>query len=666
MDVKELVKFKFISQMGNDSALNWQQLVLQMFMFVLMSFMDDIAKAAPLMLVALRGRIKTFCTNKVQETIVKRIGNQLIDSCVSLSTRHDVSVFSMSRIFSSSDSKSHEASAESNGIIDAFIAHVSKLHNIPMLQLIQNGQIMLNYMDKPIQITRDIFLKVDSIDTTCDTISSITLSIMSNTLSSAELVAYAKNIYANHLEEIKNSLGNKIYYFDQKSKNSVPQHTNPGQTEENMKQMMLMLAPKELSFTMSPFYSNKSFSNIYGDEVRMIEKRLRFFIDRRDWYDDKGIPYQLGIMLSGMPGAGKTSIIRAIANLTRRHIVNVNFSNIQTATQLKNLFYSDKLQVFKDSSISDVQSYFIPTDQRIYVLEEVDAIGDIVKQRTNVVNNSKKSLNDELTLMEILTVLDGTMEIPGRIIIMTSNHPDVLDKALIRPGRIDVQVQFGYAKRELIAELFEAYFDEPFPSSEIHRLPDKELSPAEVGQVLFKHFGNVDREKVVADLVETAGRNQKRVHVPDDEKCLVQLHDLAPHTMNARPLDTQKQMTATRNQNRVHVPKDDSDDNSCLVPLLEPAPHIDPMMNAQKQMQLVPNTVDVAQHIKLLRILNNHETSDQNEKEMKKNQEDTFIEYITHHRTEHVMNSPMFKTDWHINASNVEDNNFTFIPTGKV
>jgi hypothetical protein len=152
--------------------------------------------------------------------------------------------------------------------------------------------------------------------------------------------------------------------------------------------------------------------------------------------------------------------------------------------------------------MSETQSYFIPIEQRIYVLEEIDAIGDIVKQRTED-DHAKSTVNDELTLMEILTVLDGTMEIPGRIVVMTSNHPEVLDKALIRPGRIDVKVHFGYSKRELIAEMFEAYFDMPFPKDEIHRLPDRMLSPAEVGQVLFKHFDTLSCEDVINDLNET-------------------------------------------------------------------------------------------------------------------------------------------------------------------
>ncbi len=211
--------------------------------------------------------------------------------------------------------------------------------------------------------------------------------------------------------------------------------------------------------------------------ARQVENRVTFFLDNREWYDQRGIPYQLGLLLSGVPGSGKTSIIRAVANLTKRHIVNVNFSTITTATQLKNLFFSEKLTVYTDSSMTSYDVLSIPIENRIYVLEEIDALTNIVRQR---IPGERKDdpLPDELTLGEILTALDGTLETPGRIVIMTSNHPEFLDKALIRPGRIDVSVKFGHAKRRLIEEMFECFFGESLIGSE--HVPEDKLTAAEV------------------------------------------------------------------------------------------------------------------------------------------------------------------------------------------
>jgi hypothetical protein len=67
-------------------------------------------------------------------------------------------------------------------------------------------------------------------------------------------------------------------------------------------------------------------------------------------------------------------------------------------------------QVYSDSTMSTFDVLTIPIENRIFVLEEIDAIGDIVRQRDP--NRAvKETVPDELTLAEILTVLDGTLEV---------------------------------------------------------------------------------------------------------------------------------------------------------------------------------------------------------------------------------------------------------------
>lgn len=546
------------SQMGhsqNNSLFDPQKII----MFLLMSVIDEITKNFPKVFNEIKTSVSNYFTRKVHENIIDR-PKKLLDTSITLATRHDTSVFRMTRIYkkvgnsgSGNVSSDEDASEETNGIVDAVIAHVSKLNNIPILKLINNGQLMMIYKEKPIQVTPEIFLKIDKIEITPGGfVESVSLSLLSNTLSSAELASYVKKLYEDNLEQIKNSLGDKIYYFDQKNASSsnpppLPSSSDPA-IIRNHKMMLISTAPKQLGFTMTPFHSNKKFSNIYGDEVRLIEKRIKFFMENRKWYDLKGIPYQIGLLLSGMHGTGKTSIIRAIANYTKRHIVNVNFANITTATQLKNLFFSEKLQVFQENQFGDTKLIHIPVDQRIYVLEEIDTIGDIVKQRNG--NEKNETINDELTLGEILTVLDGTMEIPGRIVIITSNHPEMLDKALIRPGRIDVNVKFGYAKKELIVEMYESYFDKKLSEKFYDVLPDRLLSPAEVGQILFKHFDDIDPQVIVDDLIATVtslGRAPNNNHKKIDDSPLINLSN--------GPIDVSS--------------KEDSIDNISTPPLVE-------------------------------------------------------------------------------------------------
>ena len=531
MDMKDFVKIQMMTQMGtlnkgkDGTDMSFASIIWQLVFVLFMSLLDDITKAIPKILSDCKETCKSVFFRKLNDNLIHLDNvqlNQLQDTAIAMSTRHNINSFTMSRTYASDDKKNQIYNEESNAMIDSVLNFISKLDNIPSFNLIEKGNIIMTYKEKPIQITRDIYFKIDNVELSPEgRVNSIKISLLSNTISAADITKFVSNIYSNYLQEMKNSLGGKILYFDQKSREGKPPSPPPQKAASpeahalaiiNHRTMLIASSPKVLSFVMSPFQSNKRFANIYGSDIRQIEKRVKFFIENKDWYDAKGIPYQLGLLLSGVPGCGKTSIIKAISNMTKRHIINVNFANITTATQLKNLFYSDKLNVYTDSNMSNTQSYFIPIEQRLYVLEEIDAIGDIVKQRDYSINNIEAApscINDELTLMEILTVLDGTLEAPGRIIVMTTNHPEVLDAALIRPGRIDVQVHFNYASINQIVEMYEGYLDRPLSKHLWDKLPNLILSPAEIGQVLFKYFDKLgdeflDEEAIVNDIIERA------------------------------------------------------------------------------------------------------------------------------------------------------------------
>ena len=496
MDIKELIKLQLISKPDNSSTSKTIKYL------VLISLIDESIKHAGSLINFLKGRFKRKILDSVTPVI------PLIKDSVLLDKRHFHNQVSMKR-----DWKTKlESFQETNIMVDSILNIISKLDNIPELELIENTQTLISYLIKPFQVTKDIYAKVESVekDPESGTTSFIILVLMSNNLSSYEITKWVRHIYSIYKEEIKNALGDTMYFFDHKHRadQSDPRGSlSVGDDSEKSKAthrvMKIATAPRQLSFIKSPFYSNKSFANIFGTEVREVEERVNFFLSNRDWYDSRGIPYQLGLLLSGVPGSGKTSIIRAIANLTKRHIINVNFANISTATQLKNLFFSDKVTVYTDSTMSQFQVLTIPLENRIYVLEEIDAVGNIVKQRVDG-ETRDEPIPDELTLGEILTVLDGTLESPGRIVIMTSNRPEILDKALIRPGRIDVAVNFGYAKKELIVEMYQCFFGCKFPDDLIELLPSEKLTAAEVGQVLFRHFKNPDSGTILQDLLKSS------------------------------------------------------------------------------------------------------------------------------------------------------------------
>jgi len=321
------------------------------------------------------------------------------------------------------------------------------------------------------------------------------IEIYSFTKTTDELRTFLDDIKQKYTVNVKNKLGNKRYYFNMHplmAPMDIDKHKD------------LSRLPPNFSFIMKHFQTNRKFSNLFGEDIDAIRNRVNFFVKNRKWYDEKGIPYTLGLLLSGSPGTGKTSTIKCLANETNRHICNVNLNNDMTKTQLENLFFNENIQVMNPST-GQVETYCIPLDQRIYVLEDVDCQSDIVMERalkndSGEENEKKrdafaKEMEDKhkVDLSFLLNLLDGVLENPGRIVIMTSNFPDTLDSALIRPGRIDVIAKFRNCSNKTVKEMVEFFYDIQLSGEEMERisqLKEEIVTPAELSKVMFENFSD--------------------------------------------------------------------------------------------------------------------------------------------------------------------------------
>jgi chaperone BCS1 len=164
----------------------------------------------------------------------------------------------------------------------------------------------------------------------------------------------------------------------------------------------------------------------------------------RRWYSKRGIPYQRGYLLYGPPGTGKSSFSFSIAGQFDLDIYILNISGLSDSN-LKTLFAE------------------LPR-HCVVLLEDVDAASSKRAEDTNT-NNSQdgsppqKPANVMVSLSTLLNVLDGIGSPEGRVLIMTTNHIELLDGALIRPGRADMKIEFQLADEEMVTRLFCFVYD---------------------------------------------------------------------------------------------------------------------------------------------------------------------------------------------------------------
>lgn len=205
-------------------------------------------------------------------------------------------------------------------------------------------------------------------------------------------------------------------------------------------------------------------------------------------------------MFHGPPGCGKTSTIKAIANVGKRHIINIHLSEIKSKEQLTHLFFNDEINVLDNGK---TERYIIPVNERMYVIEDIDAMGDIVLRRElkkpeakkeikmDEFGNIKEEETNPIDLSFLLNLLDGTLESNGRIIAISTNFPERIDSALIRPGRIDMIVNFKKCSAEIIHDMVCSFYDISSIVIDNAALNGK-WSPAEVNQILFRNFKDIN------------------------------------------------------------------------------------------------------------------------------------------------------------------------------
>merc|ERR1719284_1349919 len=175
-----------------------------------------------------------------------------------------------------------------------------------------------------------------------------------------------------------------------------------------------------------------SFENVAGcDSAKMELTEIVDFLKQPEKYTEVGAKIPKGCVLEGPPGTGKTLLARAVAGEAGVPFVSASGSEF--------------VEMFVGVGASRVRDLFAEAKKNapcIVFIDEIDAVG---RQRAGTGGGGMGGGNDEReqTLNQILTEMDGFEGNSGVIVVAATNRSDILDNALLRPGRFDRRVQVG-------------------------------------------------------------------------------------------------------------------------------------------------------------------------------------------------------------------------------
>jgi cell division protease FtsH len=197
-----------------------------------------------------------------------------------------------------------------------------------------------------------------------------------------------------------------------------------------------------------------TFEDVAGaDEAKSDLRQVVDFLRHPAKYHDLGAHIPRGVLLVGPPGSGKTLLARAVAG--------------EAGVPFFNLSGSEFVEMFVGVGASRVRDLFQQakaTAPAIVFIDELDAVGRRRGAGMGTVNDER-----EQTLNQLLVEMDGFDERQEIIILAATNRPDVLDPALLRPGRFDRQVTVGLPDRRGRVEILRIH------TQRLHLAPDVNL-----------------------------------------------------------------------------------------------------------------------------------------------------------------------------------------------
>ncbi|SIS53174.1 cell division protease FtsH [Zobellia uliginosa] len=239
--------------------------------------------------------------------------------------------------------------------------------------------------------------------------------------------------------------------------------------------------------------STVTFNDVAGlKEAKAEVMEVVDFLKHPETYTELGAKIPKGVMLVGPPGTGKTLIAKAVAG--------------EAQVPFFSMSGSEFVEMFVGVGASRVRDLFKRAKEKtpsIIFIDEIDAVGRSRGKGGGFQSNDER----ENTLNQLLTELDGFGPNTGVIVLAATNRPDVLDKALLRPGRFDRHIYLELPTKEERMEIFKVHLRPLKLAKDVNVVSLAELSPG---------FSGADIANICNEAALIAARKKKKtVHYHD-------------------------------------------------------------------------------------------------------------------------------------------------------
>ncbi|MBI2669491.1 AAA family ATPase [Candidatus Woesearchaeota archaeon] len=235
--------------------------------------------------------------------------------------------------------------------------------------------------------------------------------------------------YVHVIKEVQELKTGDSVLIDQKALNVVG-HVNHAESLD-VEKFIIMQKPQE------------TWEQIGG--LQSIKEELKEVIElplkKPELFERVGIKPPKGVLLYGPPGTGKTLLAKAVAKSTDATFIEV------TGSELVQKFIGEGAKLVKD--IFELARKKAPT---ILFIDEIDALA---ATRMDIGTSGEREVNR--TFMQLLSELDGFKHLGNVKVIAATNRPDILDQALIRPGRLDRLIEVGLPNEESRLEILKVH-----------------------------------------------------------------------------------------------------------------------------------------------------------------------------------------------------------------